>query len=429
LYGPLKDLCYAPYTSIFFARNGKVSPCYASYNDNSAMITNNSIKEIWFGESFNTIRKEHKKCDLHSTCEFCNKLMQQESFGSMLSNKYEHYAFSKSKYPRIMEFEISNKCNLSCIMCDSNLSSSIESNDCGASSGNEFYGENFFEELKDFIPHLQLAEFTGGDPFMIEEYYNIWDMIMEINPKCHILITTNANTMNPKIEKLLETHKNIHFNVSIDSLEKENYENIRRNGKLEYALKNIDVFIEYTRRNKTNLNILVCPMTVNNHELGNIVDFANKKDICVYFHTVIKPKDLSLKNLKKRDLKNIIMELENKKFPQTNIKQKINYKNYHNMIKLFKNWAIDNESDKKNENEEYSVAEGKFLLIERVENDGPHMKVKFFQLLDKLQFEPNIKTIYNKLLQVDKETLFENLENRSMEELEEICKNMKPKDN
>ncbi|MBN2776081.1 MAG: radical SAM protein [Bacteroidales bacterium] len=428
IYGPLKHICYAPYTSMFFARNGKVSPCYASYNNESSSISESTISEIWFNGSFKKIRKEHTNCELKTSCEFCSKLILNNSFGSLLINKYEHYAFSKSRYPAIMEFELSNKCNLSCIMCDSNLSSSIASDSCNQSSGNEYYDDKFINELKDFIPHLQLAEFTGGDPFMIEEYYQIWEMIAKINPKCNILITTNANTMNPRIERLLETHHNIHFNVSIDSLEKENYENIRRNGNYEFALKNINIFIEYSRKHKTSLNILVCPMTINRHELGNLVDFANKKEICVYFHTVVKPEELSLKNLEKTQLKNTIIDLESKKLPQENVKQKTNYKNYHNMIKLFKNWAKEEEGLEKNENKEYSVAEGKFLIIERVEKEGPQFKVKFFTLLDKLQFEPNIKTIYNRLLRTDSLTFFEHLENKTLEELEEICKNFKPEE-
>jgi len=424
MYGPLRHLCYAPHTSMFFARNGKVSPCYASYNDLSSNISNNTIKEIWLNGSLKTIREQHKVCDLHTTCEFCEKLINNKSYGSLLINKYEHYAFSKSKYPVIMEFELSNKCNLSCIMCDSNLSSSIENKANNEFSGNKFYGDIFFEELKEFIPHLQLAEFTGGDPFMIEEYYKIWDMITEINPKCHILITTNANTMNPRIEKLLDTHKNIHFNVSIDSLEKTNYEKIRRGGNFEFAMKNLDIFVGYTQKNNTNLNLLVCPMTINRHELGDFIDFANKKKICVYFHTVIKPKELSLKFLDKKLLNETIKQLSERQFTETNKKEKINIENYQNMVKLFKNWSKEDIPEHE-EGTDYSTAEAKFLLIERIEKNGGHYKVKFFQLMDILQSDPQIGVIYNKLLKVSDEEFFGHLKDTPIEELEEMCKSLK----
>ena len=105
-YGPLKKICYAPYTSMFFSRSGFVSPCYASYNINSSHIKSNSIKDIWFNGSFKEIREQHKNCDLSTSCMFCKEIMENGSYGSLLLNKYEHYAFSKSDYPVIMEFEI-----------------------------------------------------------------------------------------------------------------------------------------------------------------------------------------------------------------------------------------------------------------------------------------------------------------------------------
>jgi len=419
-YGPLKKICYAPYTSIFFARNGKVSPCYASYNNKSDNIQNSNIKDIWFKGSIADIRAEHKNCDLDTTCEFCKTLIIQDSFGSMLTNKYDHYAFSKGKYPRIMEFELSNKCNLSCIMCDSNLSSSIESKDCNSISGNQFYDNNFIKQLDEFIPHLQLAEFTGGDPFMIEEYYNIWDRINEINPKCQILITTNANTMNNRIEKLLQKHKNINFNVSIDSLEEENYANIRRNGNLNIALKNIDKFLEYTKENKTNLNILVCPLTVNRHELHNFIDFANEKDICVYYHTVVKPKNLSLKYLNKQELEKTIRSLEDFSAIQKTKKQKTNFNNFQNLLTLLRNWL--NEDNLEVNPKPKMLDESSALEILSLKINNKHeLNNKLVGLLNEIRKEEKYIFILNKLIDVDDKVFAEHLEAKDIEEIKQIC--------
>ncbi len=420
IYGPLKHLCYAPHTSMFFARNGKVSPCYASYNDDSSTIDNTSIHDIWFKGSFVKIRKEHNNCDLETTCEFCNKLILQKSFGSLLINKYEHYAFSKSKYPAIMEFELSNKCNLSCIMCDSNLSSSIAKSEKNNVSGNQHYDKNFIEQLDEFIPHLQLAEFTGGDPFMIEEYYDIWDKITKINPKCQILITTNANTMNSRIEELLKKHKNIHFNVSIDSLEKDNYANIRRNGNLDIALKNIDKFIKYTRENKTNLNILVCPLTVNKYELHKFVDFANEKNICVYYHTVVKPKELSLKYLNKQELEKTIRSLEDFSAIQKTKKQKTNFNNFQNLLTLLRNW-LNEENLEVNPKPKMLDESAALEVLSFKINNKQELNNKLIGLLNEIRKEEKYIFILNKLIDVDDKVFAEHLEAKDIEELKQIC--------
>ncbi|MDY0314797.1 MAG: radical SAM protein [Bacteroidales bacterium] len=427
-YGPLKEICYAPHTSMFFSRSGLVSPCYASYNDNSSHISKNSIKDIWFSGSINEIRKQHSTCDLSISCGFCENLLNSASYKTALINKYEHYAFSKSKYPKIMEFELSNKCNLACIMCDANLSSSIEKKEKNEITENKFYKEKFFEELKEFIPHLQLAEFTGGDPFMIEEYYRIWDMIVELNPKCKILITTNANTMNPRIEELMNKHKNLNFNISIDSLEKENYEKIRVNGNFDYAIKNIQKFINYCKKNKTHLNILVCPLSKNAHELGDFVNFANKNKICVYYHTVIKPKELSLKYLAKDELIRIINNLNTYNFPKRNQKQITNKQNFENLIELLKTWAIDSEVKIESEIiEEKILSESELidLLRTRVNEVKPEFLNKFDDLLKEISKYSNFNIILDKFFKLSDEIFFENLKNKNFKELIEICKTIK----
>lgn len=425
-YGPLPKICYAPYKSMFFSRAGLISPCYASYNDQSSHISKQSIMEIWTAGSFENIRNEHKVCDLNSTCKFCKTIMDTGSYGSLLINKYEHYAFTKSAFPAIMEFELSNRCNLSCIMCDSNLSSGIEKNNCGVISGNEFYGEKFFKELEEFIPHLQLAEFTGGDPFMIDEYYRIWDMIIQLNPDCQILITTNANTMNARIEKLLLEHKNIHFNVSIDSLQHENYENIRRNGNFETAMRNLDVFIDYTRRNKTSLNILVCPMTVNVSEMADFVRFANKNEICVYFHTVVKPKELSLKFADAKFVKNSIESMEKEVFSQKSKVEKDNSTNFKNLLNLLRVWASENEEKNLPEKELLKIDEARDLLRLRVQSNLSESTEKFEILLQKIAQMDCSEFILNRLLEISDADFFSHLKNDSIEELEIICKGLIP---
>lgn len=424
-YGPLKKICYAPHTSMFFSRSGYVAPCYASYNQKSSHITKSSIKEIWFSGTINDIRKQHANCNLSENCSFCENLLLSHAYKSALINKYEHYAFSKSKYPKIMEFELSNKCNLACIMCDENLSSSIENKQKQSISGNQFYDDKFFKELKEFIPHLQLAEFTGGDPFMIEEYYKIWDMIIELNPKCTILITTNANTMNPRIEKLLNSHKRLNFNISIDSLQKENYEEIRVNGNFEYAIKNIQKFINYTKKHRTTLNLLVCPLTKNILELHEIVNFANKNKISVFFHTVIKPEELSLKYLNTEVLENIIDNLSIHKFPTKTFKQRTNKRNFENLINLLKTWANDNS--KKQEIEEkpeklIDYSELIDLLRTKVNEVKPELLNKFDDLLSEVEKLNNKHIILNKFIYLPDEMFFTYLENQDIENLIEYCK-------
>jgi len=327
---------------MFFSLHGKMAPCYATYNEKSDVFPERTIEDSWFKGSFARIREEHAQCRFTENCSFCFELFKNKAYGSMLQQKYEHYAFSKKKYPAIMEFELSNRCNLECIMCDANLSSSIAKATDHISKNEDIYGEDFIEQLMEFIPHLQMAEFTGGDPFLIPVYYEIWDLIIRLNPECDILITTNANTMNARIENLMARTKKLHFNVSIDALTKEKYEAIRVNGKFDNAIKNIDLFNAYCKKNRTSMNLLVCPMTVNRYEIPDLIKFGNVKDIGVFFHTVVKPQNLSLKYQSVAFLEELITYLSSFSFTHKTASEKTNTVNYNNLILLLESWRDEN---------------------------------------------------------------------------------------
>ncbi len=342
-YGPLKHFCYAPHTSMFFSLHGNMAPCYATYGDKSDVFGEITIAQSWFHGSFETIRYEHAQGNFDSNCSFCSHLLKQKAYGSMLMQKYEHYAFSKSRYPAIMEFELSNRCKLECIMCDNNLSSSICNNRGGQAYGENIYGEMFLEQLQEFIPHLRMAEFTGGDPFMIDIYYKIFDMIIENNPKCDMLITTNANTMNSDIENLMAKTRRLHFNISIDAVEKSLYEQIRKNGNFETAMRNIEIFSRYCKKHKTSLNLLVCPMNINSRNLPMIVEFGNSLGAGVFFHTVVKPAHLSLKYCSPHYLTELVDYLKKFSFRRRTWNQRVNANNWANLIQLVETWQAESQ--------------------------------------------------------------------------------------
>jgi len=419
-YGPLKHFCYAPHTSMFFSLHGKMAPCYATYNEKSDIFQETTIKDSWFKGSFARIREEHAQCRFDENCSFCFELFKNKAFGSMLQQKYEHYAFSRKKYPVIMEFELSNRCNLECIMCDANLSSSIMRKTVNKSQHEDIYDDRFVEQLRDFIPHLCMAEFTGGDPFLIDIYYKIWDLIIDLNPKCDILITTNANTMNARIVNLMAKTKKIHFNISIDAVTKEKYEAIRVNGKFENAVRNIDIFNAYCKKNKTSLNLLVCPMTVNRYEIPELIKFGNEKNIGVFFHTVVKPQNLSLKYQSSAFLDELITYFSSFSFPCKTANEKTNMVNYKNLILLLESWKNENSRI-----EEVSIEESpansvyKRLLAEK---DSGNLK-KTEILMQHFEEKKLIESVTNALNMLDAELLYTSIHQMSIAELINFVEN------
>jgi molybdenum cofactor biosynthesis enzyme MoaA len=408
IYGPRTKLCYAPFTSMFFSREGKMSPCYATYNHKSDCWPQQSIYQAWFNGEFEHIRANISNGNLDYACGFCKPIFISKSFGSLLPNKYEPYGIGKTQYPKIMEFELSNRCNLECIMCDGNLSSAIRNNRDCLPAHPEHYTKDFVEQLEEFIPHLQMAEFTGGDPFLISIYYDIWEKIQQLNPSCQILITTNANTMSTRIEDMLIKHQNLHFNISLDSLNKSHYEQIRKNAVYENVIKHSIQFINYCKQHNTSCNLLVCPMTINCKDFKEIIEFANTHDICVYFHTVVKPKNLSLKYQSATYLTELINYLNTYSPPTASKNQKINASNYHNLIELLQSWAKEKHTST---NHELFINETHLFVQLKKQLDS-----NLFNRLQTFLKEYQSHILYNQLLQ--------KLQQIKPEELELILQNL-----
>src|SRR5690606_6216470 len=105
-------------------------------------------------------------------CSVCKTNVENGNHVSVLSKLYD-YNYEVQEYPAVMEFELSNKCNLECVMCKGELSSTIRKQRDKLPPLNTPYDSTFVEQLKEFIPHLKEAKFLGGEPFLIDIYYEI----------------------------------------------------------------------------------------------------------------------------------------------------------------------------------------------------------------------------------------------------------------
>jgi len=333
-----KYLCNAPHTSIFFNVLGMASPYCRTIGKIDAQYPNLSIKEIWNGEGFNKLRKQIADNNLSDICSFCHHSLVSKNFRSMLASKFDDFSINKAKYPSTMEFELSNTCNLSCIMCNGILSSSYRAKNLDLAPIKMRYDQNFVEQLKEFIPHLEQAEFVGGEPLLINIYYEIWELISILNPKCKIKITTNGNIINTRFRQLMNKLQNISFSVSIDSLSPDVYSNIRVGGNLETVLNNINEFHSYCKKNNTTLELLVCPLQTNWHELPQLLEFANKLEVYISFLNVIKPYHLTLKTMKPKDLAEVLDFLNQTSLSSNSSIEELNKNNFKVLIAQIETW-------------------------------------------------------------------------------------------
>ena len=67
--------------------------------------------------------------------------------------------------------------------------------------------DDFVKQLTPFIEKAEEIKFLGGEPFITPIYFQIWDLIAEVNPTVKIVITTNATILTKKVKWLFEKHR------------------------------------------------------------------------------------------------------------------------------------------------------------------------------------------------------------------------------
>ncbi len=307
-------LCHALENSMYFARDGSVLACCYSRLKPVGRYPEQTIGDIWNGVIAKDMRKALRANTLPKGCELCADVLLAHNFKNLLAGQFdplarmpiseqeqEHDAVIADtgmigRMPIQFEFELSNTCNLECAMCSGQFSSTIRMMREKLPALPQVYDSAFVEQLKPFIPHLKRAKFLGGEPFLIDVYYEIWDAFMVLNPDCYITITTNGTVYTPRVRRVLEK-LNCQVSISLDSITPGVYEGIRVNGKLENTLANVDQFFAVNRRKNKGLSIAVCPMVSNCREMPDMVRFANERGIDIFFNNVIFPVEQSIRSM------------------------------------------------------------------------------------------------------------------------------------
>jgi len=335
-----KHLCYAPFKSLTFFLAGDIMACWHNKQYLLGHYPEDNISDIWFGEKLKKLREHIINNDLTYGCEECEKHIKSSDFYSAGAWRYDYLSLKKSKYPVSMDFQISNICNLECIMCNGEYSITVRQNRELKHPYTNPYDDSFIKQLEPFIPHLHEASFSGGESFVINQYYNIWEKIYEINPNVVISVTTNGSTLNNRAKNILEKLK-FNITLSLDSVNKENYEFIRKNGNFENLISNFEYYKQYALQNNTFLSVRICPLQQNWKELPEIFNFINEQNISLFFNSVIFPPYSSLWNLSSQKLSEILNYLSSFQFENKTQIQKGNNKSYNNLIEQIAKWQND----------------------------------------------------------------------------------------
>lgn len=418
--------CKAAEYSLLFQPSGEVLACHYNRGYILGIYPENSIKEIWNSKKRKTFIKSIIKGNFNLGCNFCKEQINKGKIWATGFNKYDYIDNqSKIKYPISMEFQLDNICNLECIMCSGEYSSGIRKN---REKGNVYkspYDDDFVQQLSTYIPQLKYCAFTGGEPFLFDIYYKIWDKIKTLNPNLQLYISSNGSILNDKIKSYLQD-LNFNLTISVDSVEKETYEKIRKNAKLEVSLANIDWYQNYCTSKNTEINIksLVTPQNI--FEIDSLFNFCQNRNLPLNFKFALLPWFARIDTMSKDNLNKAIQKLKNTNFISSTEIQKNNIKNLKLLIydleSFEKEISENKESSTKSLNElkeEFikHILDFKLNFNKQTVKENSYYIKQIIKLYTYINDETQLSIALNNFLKVPRETIFWELHRLDIEKL------------
>lgn len=346
LYGPQKRICYAVFNNLHIDRYGNVNSCSFNADLFLGNLNENSLTEIWNGEKRKNFEHTLGNYNLDK-CMACKAVIVSKNYSSFPGLKYDLHSNNEATFPTQMSFELSDLCNYACIMCSEDYSTAIKKNKNIPIQKNKI-PLDFIDQLDEFLPHLKIATFIGGEPMLIKIYYQIWEKIIAKNKNCSIHVQTNGSLLSPRFLDLLKTGQ-FEIGVSLDAPTKETFEKIRLNADFDIVKENINILIDYKNKGLISLNFNFCPLVQNWKEMPQMINYANEVGVPIKILNVTSPHQHAIYSRNSAYILNVIQFLKNAQIIRSehfvsDINIKV-FETYIEGISYFYDAAVKRESD------------------------------------------------------------------------------------
>lgn len=306
----LGGACGAPHASMYFAPDGQVRACCVNTTYTLGRIGPQTIREVWEGARIASLRDALDRRDYSLGCRDCEHREAAGDRAWSTATQYDPYLDTEpGEYPRRMDFILSITCNLQCAMCDGELSSSIRIHREKRPPMPPAYGDAFFEELREFLPHLERSVFLGGEPFVAREPQRVFNLMIEQGHSAAVQVVTNGTQWNKHVERYLRELP-MNLTVSIDGFTAETLEPLRVGVVRDEIFANVDRYQAAVADHEGTVSFHYCLMRQNWHEFGRFLLEADRRNIHALVMTVTGPAGFSLWDLPEQELRHVLAGLE-----------------------------------------------------------------------------------------------------------------------
>lgn len=383
--------CAAPSIQLQFAPDGAVSVCCQSL-ETLGNVREHRLLDLWNGERRREIVGRLAQDDYSLGCEACGAEVGLEGRTGSFPEQFDAWAAhllddGAGLWPSRLDFMLSNSCNLQCIQCSGDYSSAIRIHREHRPPLEPAYGDEFFEDVRAFLPHLHHASFEGGEPFLGAENYRMWELMSEVAPDLLCTVCTNATTWNRRVEKAISSVR-MGFIFSLDGITPGTFESIRVGASLDEVLANIDRFTEHARRIGTDVSINHCLMPQNVEEFPELLAYAEGRGIFVNVSVVRGPAHCSIARLPADEIRAVHRALTARDEEMSD-RLVLNHRTWVKEVARIGAWA---EAGADGGASVWDQT-GRTVLMFRCAGDGPHDESEAVRELTELSCDGDVSTV------------------------------------
>ena len=339
---PHDKFCVLPWVSLETSPIGTTRPCCLAEDEikdqdgNKYSLMTTDLNVVHNSEYMRKLRQEFLDKKQPQTCRKCwNEERSGRTSKRMHTiNRLEHIVtdteWTADAKPLVfIDFKLGNICNLKCRICGSWSSSTFAAEEVRFEGKESFHyqmlkdgawprkNQRFWEDIDKLMDQVRYLEFTGGEPFMIQEHFALLERMVAkgIAHNVEIHYNTNGTHYPENAEEIWKHFKTVEVAFSIDDVD-ERFEYQRANAIWSEVNTNMNRFEQLRERN-TNIQLQVCS-TVNVFNvmyLEGLANWIDKRSFDfvywnmlheAYYHSVGTlpelAKQVAIKNLRNADV-------------------------------------------------------------------------------------------------------------------------------
>ena len=297
---PHEKFCVLPWVSLETSPIGTVRPCCLAEDEikdelgNKYKLIETDLRTVQNSAYMKNLREQFLDGKQPQTCRKCWKEERSGRTSKRMHtlDRLKHMITdsewtSESKDLQFLDLKLGNICNLKCRICGSWSSSNFAAEELRYDSKNEFHKQmlkdgawprensDFWSNLDEIVNNIKYIEFTGGEPFMIREHFQLLETIVAkgIAGQVEIHYNTNGTHYPEHAEEIWKHFKTVEIAFSIDDV-KDRFEYQRTNAIWNEVNENIERFKQLRKKYPQIITLQVCS-TINVYNVMYLEDLAN----------------------------------------------------------------------------------------------------------------------------------------------------------